>query len=902
MIRLIRRGALWASATLAISILGGCMENNPWGPDSSKGKLSLNLSTDDAVEVRSPLTRANTTVPDVPSVSSFGLTIESDKGKTYRYPSFSRFPSGEDFDIGDYTITASYGKADEEGFKKPYFVAAATATVSEGDEADVDLVATLANCMVTVDYTEDFKRFFPEHSAQLRSTGGLEQTIPMGVLDPVYMRPDHIDIGVTIKNQNGDDVRLQPADFIAKPRTHYLVTIDYNDGQNGTGTLKVIFTEELDKREIDLDLTQELLVSDPPRLERRGNTADTFSSIAFSPLSEESPKFFIDAPGGFKEVILTINSSTYTPSFAPEVDLMKASLSTRESISEAGIGVEGIWKNPDRLARLDFTNFFQSLPEGTHVISALVKDKLTRVTDQLSFTVNVAPLIFEVETVESNALGSTEAVILVRSNSKEVLTGLTATATDRYGADKSAEIVSVAAVAGDSNSKGQLYRITMTLPESDYNSLVKFYIRESNVGIVQLIKSLPQFSAQASAFAKYAVITVTPESQQDLAAIINSVRVFNGNSEITATQVPDNSRNAASGTFIISGLTPEQAYNFKLTVLQGDVSSHSNPWVTVPTFTTEAAADVPNGDFEQLDPRINSTNQQQGGQYTVTLITSARKNYQQIVVGRPHGWVTSNDVTFYNDSQSDNFNDNSWFAIASVFNSSLTFESTCSNGDKATPSVYSHTPHGGQNSMIIRTVGYSNSGSTPDLDRATKVPSNYYCRNTPSDESLIHEKGTLSLPETDFSSRPEKLMGWYKYVPDAQDPNEKAVVRVRFYSGTRIVATESTELAPASDYTQFVIPFNWMANLTRKVTKLEIDIISSNRSSENTKITKYCEKYLQEAYGAVLTVDDLTFSYDLDTGTSTSARRAAAKARQKASSARRSVLFTPKTLKSTKRK
>ena len=114
--------------------------------------------------------------------------------------------------------------------------------------------------------------------------------------------------------------------------------------------------------------------------------------------------------------------------------------------------------------------------------------------------------------------------------------------------------------------------------------------------------------------------------------------------------------------------------------------------------------------------------------------------------------------------------------------------------------------------------------------------------------------------DTDFATRPAALQGYYKYALDSQDADEKAVVTVSILNGNTVLATNSIELGAASDYTLFNVPLSY--SVTNKVaTKVMINITSSNRAEGAIKTSNHLYKYEASSYGAILTVDNLTFSY-----------------------------------------
>ena len=84
-----------------------------------------------------------------------------------------------------------------------------------------------------------------------------------------------------------------------------------------------------------------------------------------------------------------------------------------------------------------------------------------------------------------------------------------------------------------------------------------------------------------------------------------------------------------------------------------------------------------------------------------------------------------------------------------------------------------------------------------------------------------------------------------------------------------VIGTASKALTSVSDYTEFEVPIVY-SDYSLKATQLRIMITSSNHASYNQseetssiKTTNYNGRYESASRGAMLTIDNLTFSYEL---------------------------------------
>ena len=158
--------------------------------------------------------------------------------------------------------------------------------------------------------------------------------------------------------------------------------------------------------------------------------------------------------------------------------------------------------------------------------------------------------------------------------------------------------------------------------------------------------------------------------------------------------------------------------------------------------------------------------------------------------------------------------------------------------------------------MVVRNVAWDYNGKNPDTSGGP-FNTTYYCKNKPTIAN--RSAGELSL-DTLFNVRPSVLSGYYKYTRDAQDATENAVVKVTILNGSTVIGEGSAELGAAGDYSHFTVPVTYSVT-NKKATALKIMIKSSNRAEGSIKTTDYLGTLEAWSYGAVLTIDNLTFTY-----------------------------------------
>ena len=408
----------------------------------------------------------------------------------------------------------------------------------------------------------------------------------------------------------------------------------------------------------------------------------------------------------------------------------------------------------------------------------------------------------------------------------------------------------------------------------------KFAIRTRY--IVACNPDLPSFTLpeqeETNAWATFIYITpMTDENmtshKEDMTDKVLANIVYEASSDGT-TWIP--SETTEDGEIIIKGLTPATPYTIRSRF--GAVYSENTS-----QLTTENAEAVPNGDFEELIETINMTINQ-GGRWTITtaIWNDLYQTTLSMNISEPSHWTSINQKTCNVNAS----NKNSWYMVPSTYNTSLSWVSHQPTAEilgigqdayDSTADIYiSNTANHGNNAMVIRNVAWDHNGPSISDNKQTgnKDFSNYYCNNAPSSianrsagklflGSYSYNNGMETYNEgISFTSRPCYLNGFYKYANDSQDTEEKGIISIQLLNGETVIASGKQEFVAINEYTAFSVPLNYKQN-NLQATSLRIMISSSNYTDEvNIKTTNYVNKDECCSRGAMLTIDNLTFSYE----------------------------------------
>lgn len=849
-------------ALAPVLAITGCNDDNPWSGSDQMGGIALNLESDGRLMHN---TRADDTMcPFVPDVNEFGVSLtKSDNSYSKNWDSFDAFDQEKEFPIGDYTIEAKYGDLATQGFEYPCFKGSNTVHVSPGATTPVTVAATLANAMVSVRYTDAFTAIYPNHSAAIKTAGHDERVIfAKDETRPAFIDPsgnEDVRLEVTFANDQGKTVTVEPAKFKASPRHHYVITVNATGNvTKGDMELDIQFSEEVATETIKITLGDDLFDSPAPEVRATNFTSGTpIEMMEYDELAV-SPQFDIYSFAGFQEVTLDVatEEGTYEPSFGKSVELVGASESVQALLANEGVKVSGIFKNPGKMAVVNVKDFLGKLPAGKYSVQVTAKDAMGRISTEtvsdtsngpITLKANVAKTEYTIKSAGNIDYMAEELSVVVNTNSEQLKNRIKFSI-----GNKNLEIKSVAASASAGAPYPYTYTYVLPIPSATTETVQI----ESNYGKMKITAPVsvngPAYSVTVDAFAKFVVFRIDTNDAEMKQFLTNNLDIFNGNAGVTPANVI---RDEANGMIRIKGLSANNQYDAYRLKINGSFEK------TIPAFTTEAAADVPNGNFSENGDRVYFQNINTGG----TFGTLSYQWHTTIDRFAPAGWTSLNAKTAYSGSKPLN----TWFVVPSTY---------LDNGV-----------------CIIRTVGYSHNGTLPERDRDHQTYSGKYPGDLNISEGVLF-LGEYSFDGTEhrsngvaFNSRPMTLTFEYKYAP-RKDHQAQADIHVYDASGA-VIAEKIEYLSASSDMKSVTIripeyPFG------KKAAKLYVRFRSMRDdtdlgpglnipSGSDLSISGYnglnnnipTNEYVAFAVGSVLTLDNVKLGYTDDVTVTAAPRR-----------------------------
>lgn len=832
------------TGAMAFGVCSCSNEDNPWTSAGDLGSIHLNLITDGNV---ASATRANDNVATiVPDVSQFEINLtKSDNSVNKHWNRPEDFNKEAGFPMGSYTIEASFGEEGLEGFGAAYYHASENLTVRPDEETTVSMTATLANAMVSIRYTENFSKNFRAYSSAVRTEGHDALVFAQYENRAAYITPGHAEVNITMTNMKGETVTINPANFEAEARHHYIITINAVGGGSNYEDLylDIQFEENVISESVAVNLGDALFEAPAPVVNAVGfKVEDNGTRTIFENESlPDNPRFEVFAFGGLKSVTMAYSGPDGALALPfEEIDLIGADATNQAFIRNAGLKVSGLFKNPDKMAVVELDEFVKNLHEGVHTLTLNVTDVRTLVAEPVTFRITVEGVSFTIEQVTAGKYITNAVDVYITANRSTVKDAMEFYIND--GSEKEMTVTAIEELPADDGLVKYKYSLNLPTGVADAPVEVKA-VYGKKAGKLDYVK----YSVDVDAFAKFAKFRVNTQNTADRDAIMQSLE-FAG---LPAEAVIDRSGN--DGIIMVSGLTASTGYTLTL-----GTPGFENQ-LALPKFTTEAAVDVPNGDFSNTERTMFFDNIKVGGEFDVKVLFFDDQYQITSSIDRSEpvgGWASINEKTCYKNSNPLN----TWFNVPSTF----------VDGNK----------------VIIRSVGYNHNGTVPTTSGGSGN-TNYYCENTPSQSGLDKAAGELFLGRytyngqesrvngIDFGSRPVSVSFEYEYIPIN---GETGLAEFALYdnSGNEIAGSDFSISATQSTTKtiQFSYPYG------KKAAKLVIRFKSTSNGNVSVNIPSGsslaegiinirgnlkigANSYHAVATGSELRISNVHFSYDL---------------------------------------
>ena len=838
---------------------------------SLKGRIDVRVNTDQSLS--DEVSRATEEVTE-PDLNDFALTIASVNGEVSNsWDSFEKFEPVF-VEVGTYTVTASYGEAESEGFDALSYLGSTNVEVRKDETVEAAVTCTINKAKVSVSYTDDFKKYFSSYSAYVSSSKGNKVTYAADETRGAYFVPGDLGLFLEVTRQGiSQKITLNPKNFTAEVKHEYRLTMDVDAS---TASLKIVFNDNpASEQNVSINTSDEALNAAPPVFTPYGFESGTPLEVLEGETVSDKLEAYLNAPAGLTACELITTSEALKAQGWPEkVDLMKLTAEQSQKLTELGLSTRGLGANHDKIALIDFRNVLSHLycvtdGDDTHVFTLKATDALTKVSDLVLnvTTLNNGFAITLPESVPYGVNTMTVSLNLEGDPSQVTFWYMFMNAWQEFTADQ------VVIQPGTEDNK---YTVTLTypMPLNYTDTNVKFkadcgnkhFEGEVRVDDPELTLSLKNGDADVWATKAYLQVTASAKSRASRTISSSTVEIQYKEGENWKAW-PHQSYDAETGLFLLTGLgegateTEGVPYTLRAVYKRGREVVATSGEISV---TTEPKAQVGNAGFEDWYSEMVWEKTPMGGKKIYSF-------YPYLQSESDKWWSTTNALTTQAKG------DYSWYyaAYAGVIPTNATETHTASwhvkqHGNASDFGVSEITdemldkPNSGNTSMEIATVGWGKNNWTSQSSAQSG------CQNRSAGCLFI---GTYDVNSGmnlghPFNVRPSALNFAYKYYPYQSDV---AKVYITVYNGDTSIGYGELLIDKAvSQYKtddKVVIKYT---DLTKQATKLTIVFMSSNSDSPQTLAIQGDKSWTaalggygdSRHIGSILTVDDVKLIYE----------------------------------------
>lgn len=417
---------------MLLFVLISC-DNNTIGMDSgedSYGGLSLNLMLDYDVETTSLKSEDDNEnaaneddIADSDSdLDGFIIQVLKD-GATYTWYYYDDMPDIVNLKSGEYTIKASKGTNPAIAFSSPYYEGTEDIEIIQTQQTDVDISCALANAMLSLSFSEDFDKVYPDYQLILTTkywTSDEYFTVSKGDSRDVYFYPADMGMALILKRYDNEIFSYSLPnieDVEARNRYNISFDVDYEDD----AAIEVTIDETTN------DITDSYVVSDSwltksvPMITGTKPTGEEITSL-YQAATIGSFQTVVVSDGELKSLTIASESSDFTDAMgASSINLVGISDSDNTALANFGIKYSGTLGSTTNCT-IRLTDMLNNLSVGKHTFTVTATDIYDQsATYSVTFNV-VDSYSFSVPKPEDGDIWATRATL--SSVSYDDLTGL----------------------------------------------------------------------------------------------------------------------------------------------------------------------------------------------------------------------------------------------------------------------------------------------------------------------------------------------------------------------------------------------------------------------------------------------------------------------------------------------
>lgn len=835
--------------------LVSCTKDEP--QSSLEGRIDVKVSTDQTLLGEASRSGEEKTIPDI---NDFGLTIESLDGKVFNsWESFSEFRPVS-VAIGTYTVTASYGDVEAEGFDAISYQGSTNVEVRKEETAEASVTCIINKAKVSINYTDEFKSYFTSYSSYISSSKGNKVTFSANESQGAYFVPGSLGVYLEVTRQGvSQKVTLNPKNFTAEAKHEYRLTMDVDAS---TASLKITFNDNpSSEQNVEINISDEALNADPPVFTPYGFTSGNTLEVLEGAVFSDKLEAYLNASAGLVKCELVTHSVPLKEQGWPEsVDLMNLTTEQSQKMTALGLQTKGLGSNHDKIALIDFQQLVPNLictsdDNELHTFTLRATDVLTKVSEELKLVIETRNNGFAVELPETVPYASTSVTFTL------TLEGDVSKVKFYYDLSDTGVYQPFSAEKVQITSENTKHTVTLTYPESltdtehDVKLKAEFGVKviEKSFKIEDPELTLSLKNGDADVWATKAYVQVVASAKARTLRTISSSTVEIQYKEGEKWKAwPHQSYDEKTGLFLLTGMgdgaTEESGVEYTLRAAykrNGEPSAYSEDL----QILTEAKAQVGNRGFEDWYSEALYSQNILWAKNTIYNYYFWKEN-QDVSL---RWWDTCNNKTTPNPGGGSVWDYRSAAGVVPTSDEQNTASYHLRTYDgKSELKTEGHTG----NAAEIATVGWGSDNLWVN-DGAT-------AKNKTAGTLYIGTYGEPINYGKSFASRPLGVKFWYKYY---SYNNETTTPYVEVYGDNQEVIGSGSLLINASNY-EFksgYIPIDYP--VAKKAKSITIVFSSTDSKNPETKAVQgdagdFSGNLDSRHIGSILTVDDVELIYE----------------------------------------
>lgn len=378
-----------------VLVMTACDENEK---GLAPGSLYLDVEQDSKIETKA-ITEVATERLQIDIIDVEGDTIK-------HYDDYLTEVKGQKILIpaGDYQVKVSSIGNKEAAWEKPFYAGATEVTVNSGELTSAQIVCTIANTKVAVQYADNFAQYFINYETTVSNTSG-SLLFTKDEYRAGFFKSEKLVADLKVVNLDGNEFVLQRVFPDVKPQYFYKIkfTLDNpnEETEGGADIGGITIDEKADTIYYGIYIKQEdLFKKTAPVATLSGFTDNMISYVKKEGSNAPANSISIAAANGIKSVRLEV-ASAQLPDLSM-VDLCNLTPDQKSQLNSVNFPTASLKDQTE--ATLDLTAFAAALnpasdtKKGEHILTLAVLDNLhqeSRVTVKYEIRPDVAAYVEE---------------------------------------------------------------------------------------------------------------------------------------------------------------------------------------------------------------------------------------------------------------------------------------------------------------------------------------------------------------------------------------------------------------------------------------------------------------------------------------------------------------------------